>query len=105
MDQDKIAANLAAVEAHFGSEATGRVEAALELYTDDVVWEAPSRNVVIKGKEAVAANYREIFSVLKDVEFRTLDRFATENRVVDDSILTFEIAKDGFLPMPVGTKG
>lgn len=105
MDQDKIAANLAAVEAHFGSEATGRVEAALELYTDDVVWEAPSRNVVIKGKEAVAANYREIFSVLKDVEFRTLDRFATENRVVDDSILTFEIAKDGFLPMPVGTRG
>lgn len=104
MTQDKIKANLAAVEAHFGSEATGRIEDALALYTDDVVWEAPSRNLVIEGKEAVAANYREIFSVLTKVEFHTKDRFATEDRVVDDSIVTFEVAKEGFVPFPVGTK-
>ena len=105
MAQDIIAANLAAVEAHFGSEAAGRIDAAINLYTDDVVWEAPSRNLVFKGKEAVAANYQEMFSGLKDVEFHTLDRFATEDRVVDDSIITFEITKDGFIPLPVGTKG
>ena len=104
MSQDIIAANLAAVEAHFGSEATGRIEEALALYTDDVVWEAPSRNLVIEGKEAVAANYREIFSVLKNVEFHTKDRFATEDRVVDDSIVSFEVAREGFVPFPVGTK-
>ena len=104
MAQDKIAANLAIVEAHFGSEATGRIDDAIALYTDDVVWEAPSRNLVIEGKEAVAANYREIFSVLKNVEFRTKDRFATEDRVVDDSVVTFEVAKEGFVPFPVGTK-
>ena len=105
MDQGKIAANLAAVEAHFGNEASCRVEAAIDLYTDDIVWEAPSRNLVIKGKEAVAANYREMFSVLKDVEFHTLDRFATEDRVVDDCIITFEVTRDGFMPLSVGTKG
>ena len=104
MTQDKIAANLAAVEAHFGSEATGRIDDALALYTDDVVWEAPSRNLVIEGKEAVAANYREIFSVLTNVEFHTKDRFATEDRVVDDSIVSFVVAKEGFVPFPVGTK-
>ena len=104
MDQDLISANLAIVEAHFGSEATGRIDDAIALYTDDVVWEAPSRNLVIEGKEAVAANYREIFSVLKNVEFHTKDRFATEDRVVDDSIITFEVAKEGFVPFPVGTK-
>ena len=104
MDQDLISANLATVEAHFGSEATGRIDDAIALYTDDVVWEAPSRNLVIEGKEAVAANYREIFSVLKNVEFHTKDRFATEDRVVDDSIVTFEVAKEGFVPFPVGTK-
>ena len=104
MPQDKIAENLAAVEAHFASEATGRIDDAIALYTDDVVWEAPSRNLVIEGKEAVAANYREIFSVLKNVEFHTKDRFATEDRVVDDSIVTFEVAKEGFVPFPVGTK-
>ncbi len=105
MDEKMIAANLAVVEAHFGSEAAGRIEAALELYTDDIVWEAPSRNLVIKGKEAVAANYREIFSVLSQVEFHTLDRFATEDRVVDDSIVTFQVAKDSFIPLPPGSKG
>ena len=104
MDQDLISANLATVEAHFGSEATGRIDDAIALYTDDVVWEAPSRNLVIEGKEAVAANYREIFSVLKNVEFHTKDRFATEDRVVDDSMVTFEVAKEGFVPFPVGTK-
>jgi hypothetical protein len=54
MDQDKIAADLAVVDAHFGSEATGRIEAALDLYTDDIVWEAPSRFVRLQGKAAVA---------------------------------------------------
>ena len=104
MPQGKIAANLAIVEAHFGSEATGRIDDAIALYTDDVVWEAPSRHLVIEGKEAVAANYREIFSVLTNVEFHTKDRFATEDRVVDDSVVTFEVAKEGFVPFPVGTK-
>ena len=105
VDTAKIDANLAAVEAHFGNEASGRVDAAVDLYTDDIVWEAPSRNLVFKGKEAVAANYREMFSVLKDVEFHTLDRFATEDRVVDDSIIRFEVVRDGFMPLPAGTKG
>ena len=105
MDNDVIAANLAVVEAHFGSEATGRIDAAIDLYTDDVIWEAPSRGLRFEGKAAVAANYREMFSTLKDVEFHCLDRFATEERVVDDSTITFEVIKDGFMPLPAGTKG
>ncbi len=104
MSDDILAANLAAVEAHFGSEASGRIDDAIALYTDDVVWEAPSRNLEFRGKEAVAANYRDIFSVLKNVEFHIKDRFATEDRVVDDSIVSFEVAREGFVPFPVGTK-
>ena len=104
MSDDILAANLAAVEAHFGSEASGRIDDAIVLYTDDVVWEAPSRNLEFRGKDAVAANYRDIFSVLKNVEFHTKDRFATEDRVVDDSIVSFEVAREGFVPFPVGTK-
>ena len=104
MAQDMRAANLDAVEAHFASERTGRIEDAIALYTDDVVWEAPSRDLVIKGKEAVAVNYREIFSVLTNLDFHTMDRFATQDRVVDDSIVTFEVAKEGFVPFPVGTR-
>jgi ketosteroid isomerase-like protein len=104
MDQDKIAANLAVVEAHFGSEAAGRVEEAIGLYTDDVVWEAPSRQVLLKGKAAVADNYRQIFQTLKNIQWHSLDRFATDDRVVDDSVITFEVATEGFIPFPVGTR-
>jgi ketosteroid isomerase-like protein len=104
MDQDKIAANLSVVEAHFGSEAAGRVEAALDLYTDDIVWEAPSRFVRLQGKAAVDDNYRQIFRTIKNIQWRCLDRFATEDRVVDDSIISFEVAAEGFMPLPVGTR-
>jgi ketosteroid isomerase-like protein len=104
MDQDTIATNLAVVEAHFGSEAVGRVEEAIALYTDDVVWEAPSRHVLLKGKAAVADNYRQIFHTIQNIQWHCLDRFATEDRVVDDSLITFEVATEGFIPLPVGTR-
>jgi len=44
MNRDRIAQNLAAVENHFHSEALNEVEAALETFTDDVLWEAPALN-------------------------------------------------------------
>ena len=104
MSQDIIAANLAAVEDHFHSEGTNEVDKALDLYTDDVVWEAPARKLVFKGKKAVADNYTKMFAAMKDVEFRNLDRFATEDRVVDDSVVTFTLLRSGFWPLPVGGK-
>ena len=104
MESKTIEANLAIVEAHFGNEAGGRVDEAVALYTDDIIWEAPTRNIVLHGKQAVADNYRNMFSGFKDVEFRTLDRFATEDRVVDDSVISLEITKTGFMPFPIGTK-
>ena len=103
-DQDIIASNLAAVEEHFHSEAANDIERALELYTDDIVWEAPARNLVFRGKKDVADNYRKLFASIREVEFRNLQRFATEDRVVDDSIVTFELTRDGFLPLQVGQK-
>ncbi|MDQ3820763.1 MAG: hypothetical protein M3362_24185, partial [Acidobacteriota bacterium] len=41
---DRIAENLACVEQHFHTEAQNEIEAALELYTDDIVWVAPAPN-------------------------------------------------------------
>jgi ketosteroid isomerase-like protein len=102
MSQEIIQANLATVEAHFHSEAVNEVDEALKLYTDDIIWEAPARNLTFQGKEDVGNNYRKIFASIRDVEFRNLQRFATEDRVVDDSILTFVITQEGFLPLPVG---
>ena len=100
---DIITANLAAVAAHFHSEAVNEVEAALDLYTDDVVWEAPARGLRFEGKRAVADNYTEMFAKMEDVEFETLQRFATEDRVVDDSVVRFRLTGEGYLPLAPGT--
>ena len=107
MDKDRVDQNLATVESHFHSEALNEVEMALETFTDDIVWEAPAPNGLNRtflGKEAVAKNYRELFASMRDVEFQFLQRFATEDRVVDDSIVRFEVAKDGYWHFPVGSK-
>jgi len=107
MAGDRIAQNLAAVESHFHSEALNEIETALETFTDDIVWEAPALNGLnrsFSGKEATAKNYRELFASMRDVKFQFLQRFATEERVVDDSIVTFEVAKDGYWHFPIGSK-
>lgn len=98
MDDQVLAANLAAVEAHFHSEAEQDIERALTLYTDDVVWEGPNRGLIFHGKEAVADNYRRIWASMKDVEFHTLQRFATPDRVVDDSEVSLTLTRDDFFP-------
>src|SRR5262245_32610314 len=107
MNQKQVAENLAAVEAHFHSEAENEVAAALKLYTDDILWEAPALNGLNRscsGKEAVAENYRELWTSMRDVKFTFLQRFATEDRVVDDSLVTFEVIRDGYWHFPVGSR-
>jgi hypothetical protein len=107
MDRDRIAQDLAAVENHFHSGALVEVEAALETFTDDMLWEAPAPNGLnrsFSGKAATAKNYRELFASMRSVNVQFIQRFATEDRVVDDSIVTFEVAKDGYWHFPVGSK-
>ena len=104
--EEIIEANLAAVEAHFHSEAVNEVEKALELYTDDIVWESPARALVFRGREATGEMYRRMFDSFQVEEFRCLDRFATEDRVVDDSVARVVLAGDGVenAPAPVGSR-
>ncbi len=90
-----IAANLAAVEAHFHSQAT-----------NDIVWESPVRNLVFRGKEATSENYRKMFASFHVKSFKTLQHFATEDRVVDDSVVKVVLVGDGVenAPVPVGSE-
>jgi ketosteroid isomerase-like protein len=101
MDRDRITANLACVHGHFHSEAENDIEAALRLYTDDIVFEAGALNGLnrsFSGKQAVAKFYCELWATMRDVKFKFLQRFATEDRVVDDSLVTFEVVRDGCWP-------
>jgi ketosteroid isomerase-like protein len=104
MNQEIVKVNLAAVQMHFDAEKAGNWQKIKEMYTDDIIWERACVNQRVEGKEAVAAAYVELFSALKNYDFHCGDRFATEDRVVDDSIFTFEVAKKGVMPLGVGTK-
>jgi uncharacterized protein YjiS (DUF1127 family) len=105
MNPTHVANNLAVIEEHIAREATD-FDKAIELYTDDIVWEAPSRNLIVRGKEAVADNYRRMFSSIKDIEIQALERFATDHRVVDDAVVKFTLTGVGFInaPVPIGTR-
>ena len=79
----------------------------MDTFTDDVIWEAPAPNGlnrVFRGKKAAGENYRQLWASTRNVKFQPVERFATEDRVVDDCICTFEIAKDGYWHFPVGSK-
>jgi ketosteroid isomerase-like protein len=106
IDRQVIEKNLEVVEAHFHDEHPEGIERALRLYTEDIVWEAPARGVLRQGKEPVKENYLAMFASAKDIELIPLQRFGTEDRVVDDTIARFTLTGDGWInaPYPVGTR-
>jgi ketosteroid isomerase-like protein len=103
-----IARNLAVVEAHFHNEHPDRIDEALRLYTDDIVWEGPSRGQVYLDAATVRRSYLDIFATIKVHKFVTLRRFATEQYVFDDQISDETIVGDPArmpnLPYPRGTR-
>ena len=98
--EDRKAQNLAVAAQHFHDEEMDNIEEGVKLYTDEPIWEAPNRGGMLDrachGKDAVVKNYKELFASMKNMEFQHVQRFATEDRVVDDSILTFDVARDGY---------
>ncbi len=75
---DAIARNLAVVDAHIRDEARDPA-AVMDLYTDDIVLEMPTRNLTLTGKAAIEANYRAMFGSMAEVEIVPGTRFATED--------------------------
>ncbi len=105
MNQRAIEENLAVVDAHFRGETSSELDQVLPLYTDDIMWESPVRGQVLSGKSAAGENYRRMFGAMADMKVIPLRRFATEDRVVDDSLATFRLVDDGVVnaPLPVGS--
>ena len=100
-----IQTNLDVVAAHIENEARDP-DFVLDLYTDDVVQEFPARGLRFDSKPDIAANYRRMFESIENIELHPLDRFATEDRVVDDMIARFDLVGKGMenCPLPVGSR-
>ena len=104
--KDPIAYNMKIVELHLREENPSDIDNCLKLYTDDVIWEAPTRGVTYHGKEEVKRRYLAVFESAEGIRFEPLERFATRDRVVDDMWVRFKLVGDGFenCPYPIGTK-
>ncbi len=100
-----VARNIKVVEAHFHNETPELVEKAIELYADDISWEAPTRGVIMNDRAEILEAYRGIFRTVQYRKVIPLRRFATERFVFDDQIGHITVVGDEMpnLPFPVGS--
>lgn len=96
--------NLEVVDRHMQGEARD-VDSILSLYTDDVLFEVPGRGIRLVGREQIRENYVRMWPAMADVELVPLDRFATDDRVVDDMLVRMRLVGDGMVnaPLPIGS--
>ena len=105
MNANVIEHNLAVVDRHIQGEARD-VDSILDLYTDDIVMEVPSRGLRLVGRAAARENYLAMWPSMADVALTPLDRFATEDRVVDDMLVSMRLVGPGLVnaPVPMGSR-
>lgn len=96
-----IARNLAAVDVHFHNETPDSIDAAVSVYTDDIVWEVPARGLLLKDVDQVKQEYLKIFGAMTIHKITNLHRFATEEWVFDDSIFEWTITGRRVPQLPV----
>jgi steroid delta-isomerase-like uncharacterized protein len=79
------------IDRHFAAENAHDVQATLDTYTDDIVWDDVTHpDAPFSGKEAVAAVYSSILDAIPDLVLTSVRRFEGEDGryVVDESLLT-----------------
>jgi len=104
--EERVQYALDIVDMHLHEENPERIDECIKLYTEDAVWEAPSRGVSYVGRETIKKNYLRLFGSLQGVRFEPVERFASPDRVFDDMWVYFTLSGDGIdnCPFPVGTK-
>ncbi|MEU9116408.1 nuclear transport factor 2 family protein [Streptomyces sp. NPDC048483] len=104
-EQEEIAENLRVVMQHMEMEGED-FDAVLELYTDDVVWETPSRGQVLRTYDEIREAYRQMGASMFIRSRTLLRRFATDHWVVDESLWHVTLIDDKIpnLSYPVGTE-
>lgn len=79
------------IDRHFAAENAHDVQATLDTYTNDIVWDDVTHpDAPFHGKQAVAGVYSSILDAIPDMVLTSVKRFRGEGgrHVVDESILT-----------------
>lgn len=79
------------IDRHFAAENAHDVQATLDTYTDDIVWDDVTHpDAPFHGKDEVGAVYSSILDAIPDVRLTSVKRFTGEGGryVVDESVIT-----------------
>lgn len=79
------------IEKHFAAENAHDVQATLDTYTEDIVWDDVTHpDSPFHGKEEVGSVYSSIIDAIPDVHLQSVKRFTSGDgsHVVDESVLT-----------------
>ena len=88
---------------HMAWENPEQLDKLAELYHPDISWEIPGRRVYVKGNiPRILDNYRAVHESVELFDSHNNDRYATTDRVFDDSEATLRlISGHGFPNHPV----
>jgi hypothetical protein len=104
--EDQVQYALDLVDMHLHEENPQRIDECIKLYTEDAVWDAPTRGVSYVGREKIKEMYLRLFASAEGISFEPIERFASPDRVFDDMRVRFRLSGDGFenCPFPIGTR-
>jgi len=104
--EDRVQYSLDLVRMHFELENLERIDECIRLYSDDAEWEAPARRVSYNGALKIRDMYVRLFAATHEFAWIPVERWATPDRVFDDSVAVFQLIGGGIenCPFPVGTR-
>jgi len=77
------------IDEHFAAENAHDIPRTLATYAEDIVWDDVSNPLCpVSGKDGAEANYEDIMRTIPDLRLESVLRFACEDHVVDEGILT-----------------
>ncbi|MBI5273727.1 MAG: nuclear transport factor 2 family protein [Chlamydiales bacterium] len=85
----------AIIDQHFAFETPELIERVCETFADEIIWEAPARDLLFTKHDQILDHYRNIAAgILEPVKIEVLRRFAAGNEAFDDRIIYFTAGKD-----------
>src|SRR3990167_39359 len=93
------------IDCHFAFETAESIERVCETFADQIIWEAPARDVIFTDHDQILNHYRKIVAgILEPVKVEVLRRFAAGNEAFDDRVIYFTAGKENVWNIPPGKK-
>ncbi|MBM3198008.1 MAG: hypothetical protein FJZ58_01975 [Chlamydiae bacterium] len=90
---------------HFLFETPSMLPRVCETLTDDIIWEAPARNLVLRDHKEILAEYQRIYGgMLEPIRVEVLRRFGSDNEAFDDRIIEFTANQNNVWKVQAGKR-